>query len=66
MALSSAFNESEGSVVGWEGIREIHCTRLSIHLDGPSPARPDGELFKDWLQDFAFEIFPKKQELLVP
>jgi diacylglycerol kinase (ATP) len=66
MALPRAFNESEGSVVELEGIQEIHCTRLSIHLDKPSPAHTDGELFDDWMQDFEYEIFPKKLELLVP
>lgn len=65
MALPSDFIETEGSVIGLEVIQEIHCTRLSTHLDRPSPTRPDSELFTDWLQDFALEIFPKKQELLV-
>jgi diacylglycerol kinase (ATP) len=66
MALPSAFNESKGSVVELDGIQEILCTHLSIHLDRPSPAHTDGELFEDWMQDFEYEIFPKKLELLVP
>jgi len=66
MALPSAFKENEGSLVELEGIQEIHCTRLSVHLDRPSPAHTDGELFDDWVQDFEYEIFPKKLELLVP
>lgn len=66
MALPSAFKEGEGGLVELEGIQEVHCTQLSIHLDKPSPAHTDGELFDEWMQDFDYEILPKKLELLVP
>lgn len=66
MALPSAFKEGEGGLVDLEGIQEVHCTKLSIYLDKPSPAHTDGELFDEWMQDFDYEILPKKLELLVP
>ena len=44
-ALPRAFNEDKGSYVEMEGMREVHATRISIHLDQPSPAHTDGELF---------------------
>lgn len=57
-ALPRAFNEDKGSYVEMEGMREVHTTRISIHLDRPSPAHTDGELFSSWIQDFEYEILP--------
>ncbi|HET6821031.1 MAG TPA: diacylglycerol kinase family protein [Anaerolineales bacterium] len=57
-ALPRAFNEDKGSYVEMEGMREVHATRISIHLDKPSPAHTDGELFSQWIQDFEYEILP--------
>lgn len=57
-ALPRAFNEDKGSYVEMDGMREVHATRISIHLETPSPAHTDGELFSQWIQDFEYEIFP--------
>ncbi len=57
-ALPRAFKEGEGSYIEMDGMREIHCTRLSVHLDKPSPAHTDGELFGSWLTDLDYQIFP--------
>ncbi len=57
-ALPRAFKEDRGSYVEMDGMREVHCTRLTIHLDKPSPAHTDGELFDNWLTDFDYQIFP--------
>ena len=57
-ALPRAFNEDKGSYVEMEGMREVHATRISIHLDKPSPAHTDGELLPQWIQDFEYEILP--------
>jgi diacylglycerol kinase (ATP) len=57
-ALPRAFNEDKGSYVEMEGMREVHATRISIHLDKPSPAHTDGELLPTWIQDFEYEILP--------
>jgi diacylglycerol kinase (ATP) len=57
-ALPRAFNEDKGSYVEMDGMYEVHTTHISIHLDEPSPAHTDGELFSEWIQDFEYEILP--------
>ena len=57
-ALPRAFNEDQGSYVEMEGMREVHASHISIHLDKPSPAHTDGELLPQWIQDFEYEILP--------
>jgi diacylglycerol kinase (ATP) len=65
-ALPRAFNEGKGSYVEMEGMREVQATRISIHLDTPSPAHTDGELLRERIQDFEYEIFPQRLNVLVP
>ena len=65
-ALPRAFNEDKGSYVEMEGMREVQATRISIHLDTPSPAHTDGELLREWIQDFEYEIIPERLNVLVP
>ena len=65
-ALPRAFNEDKGSYVEMEGMNEVQATRISIHLDRPSPAHTDGELLPEWIQDFEYEIFPQRLNVLVP
>jgi len=65
-ALPRAFNEDKGSYVEMEGMKEVHATHISVHLDKPSPAHTDGELFPDWMQDFEYEILPKCLNIIVP
>jgi diacylglycerol kinase (ATP) len=65
-ALPRAMKPGAGSFVEMEGMYEVHCTRLSIHLDKPSPAHTDGELFDDWLTDLEYRIFPQAVPLLLP
>jgi len=57
-ALPRAFNEDKGSYVEMDGMQEVHATRISIHLDKPSPAHTDGEMLPEWIQDFEYEILP--------
>lgn len=65
-ALPRAFKEGEGSYVEMEGMREIHFTRLSIHLDQPSPAHTDGEIFDNWITDLEYQIFPQTVAVILP
>jgi len=65
-ALPRAFNEAKGNYVEMEGMNEVQATRISIHLDKPSPAHTDGELLPQWIQDFEYEIFPQRLNLLAP
>jgi diacylglycerol kinase (ATP) len=66
MALPRAFNEDKGSYVEMEGMRELHSKHITIHLDKPSPAHTDGELFPEWIQDLEYEILPQKLNILLP
>ncbi len=65
-ALPRALKECEGNYVEMDGMRELHTTKVSIHLDQPSPAHTDGELFPDFVQDFDYSIQPGRLQLLVP
>jgi diacylglycerol kinase (ATP) len=64
-ALPRAFNEDKGSYVELDGMNEVHATRISIHLDKPSPAHTDGELLPQWIQDFEYEILPGCLNIIV-
>ncbi len=66
LALPRAFNEDKGNYVELEGMQEVHATRISIHLDRPSPAHTDGELLPAWIRDFEYEILPKSLNIIVP
>jgi diacylglycerol kinase (ATP) len=65
-ALPRTFKEGEGSYIEMEDMHELHTTKVSIHLDHPSPAHTDGELFPDFIQDFDYSIQPGRLQLLVP
>ena len=64
-ALPRAFKEDKGSYVEMGGMYEVHTTRVSIHLDKPSPAHTDGELFAEWIQDFEYNILPGCLNIIV-
>jgi diacylglycerol kinase family enzyme len=49
-----------------DGMHELHSKRITIHLDKPSPAHTDGELFPQWIRDFEYEILPQKLNILLP
>ena len=65
-ALPRAFNEDKGNYIEMEGMYELDTTKVSIHLDRPSPAHTDGELFPEFVQDFNYSIQPGRLQLLVP
>jgi diacylglycerol kinase (ATP) len=64
-ALPRAFNEDKGSYVEMDGMYEVQTRRIAIHLDTPSPAHTDGELFAQWIQDFEYEILPRCLNIIV-
>lgn len=64
--LPSAMKPGKGNMVEMDGINEFHCTRLSIHLDKPSPAHTDGEIFDSWVTDLEYKIFPAAVQILLP
>ncbi len=64
-ALPRAFNEDKNSYVEMDGMYEFQTTKISVHLDQPSPVHTDGEMFPEWMQDFEYEILPKKLNVIV-
>lgn len=65
-ALPRALKEGKGNYVEMEGMHELHVTRVSIHLDKPSPAHTDGELLPQWVQHFEYEIQPNRINMIIP
>ena len=65
-ALPRAMKPGKGNYVEMDGMREVECTRLTIHLDHPSPAHTDGELFPQFIQDFEYSIQPGRLKVIVP
>ena len=63
-ALPRAFNEEKNSIITVEGMREVHSKRILIHLEQPSPAHTDGELFPEWIQDLEYSIQPGRLKIL--
>jgi diacylglycerol kinase (ATP) len=64
-ALPRAFNEDKNSYVEMDGMYEFHAKKIYVHLDQPSPVHTDGEMFPEWMQDFEYEILPKKLKVIV-
>ena len=64
-ALPRAFNDNEKSYVYMDGMREVQTTKVSIHLETPSPAHTDGELFPEFIKDFEYSIQPGRLNVLV-
>lgn len=65
-ALPRTLKPGEGSFIEMDGMHELECTHLKIHLDHPSPAHTDGELFDSWITDLEYGIFPSAVKILIP
>jgi diacylglycerol kinase (ATP) len=64
--LPRAMKPAEGSYVEVEGIFEKQATWINIHLENPSPAHTDGELFSTGIQDLEYRIYPERLKILMP
>jgi diacylglycerol kinase (ATP) len=64
--LPRAMKPADGSYVEMDGIFEQTATWIKIHLENPSPAHTDGELFTDAIQDLEYSIFPGRLQILMP
>jgi diacylglycerol kinase (ATP) len=64
--LPKTMKPGEGSFVEMEGIFEYQATYIKIHLDRPTPAHTDGEIFSTDKQDFDYRIFPQKLQVIIP
>jgi len=65
-ALPRAMKPGEGNYLELPGMHEVHTTKLKIHLNKPSPAHTDGELFPEYKQDFDYQIYPSRLKILLP
>lgn len=66
LALPRAMKPDKGSYVEMNGMFEINCTRVRIHLDHPSPAHTDGELFAQYVEDLEYSIQPGRLNIICP
>jgi diacylglycerol kinase family enzyme len=41
-------------------------TWLKIHVETPTPAHTDGEIFSTGIQDLEYRIFPERLQILLP
>jgi diacylglycerol kinase (ATP) len=64
--LPRAMKPDIGSYVEMNGIFEQKATWIKIHLDEPSPAHTDGELFSYAIQDLEYSILPGRLQILMP
>jgi diacylglycerol kinase (ATP) len=63
--LPRAMKPGAGSYVEMDGIFEQKATWIKIHLQNPSPAHTDGELFSNSIQDLEYSIYPGRLKILM-
>lgn len=63
-ALPHAMKSGDGNLIEVDGVYEVDCTYVNIHLDHPSPAHTDGELLESFVSDFEYRIFPAAVPIL--
>ena len=64
--LPRAMKPDAGSYVEMDGMFELKATWIKIHLETPSPAHTDGELFPEPIQDLDYRIYPGRLQILMP
>ena len=53
-----------GSYVELDGVHEIHSPWLKVHLETPSPAHADGEIFSRTITDLEYRVLPGRLQVL--
>ena len=66
MLLPKTMKRGEGSYVETVDIHEEHSAWIKIHVDSPTPAHVDGEIFSEGVQDLEYRIQPGRLQILVP
>lgn len=64
--LPKTMKPDVGSYVESEGMHEFPVSWLKVHLDNPSPAHTDGELFSTACTDLEYRIFPGCIPMVLP
>lgn len=63
--LPKATRPGPGSYAESPGMREINMTHLRVHLENPSPAHTDGEIFSTAIHDLEYSIHPGRIEVFM-
>ena len=64
--LPSAMKAGPGNYVEAPDIHEEQATWIKIHLENPTPAHVDGEIFSESVCDLEYGIQPGKLHILLP
>ena len=64
--LPKTMKPDAGSYVESEGMREFPVSWLKVHLENPSPAHTDGEIFSTAITDLEYHILPGRLQMLLP
>ena len=64
--LPKTMKRDKGSYVETVDIHEQHSTWIKIHVDSPTPAHIDGEIFSEGIQDLEYAIHPGRLQILMP
>jgi diacylglycerol kinase (ATP) len=64
--LPNAMRPGAGSYVESPGVREFPVRWLKVHLNQPSPAHTDGEIFTTAITDLEYRVFPGRIQFLLP
>jgi diacylglycerol kinase (ATP) len=64
--LPKAMKPGAGSYVEAPEIHEEHATFIKIHLENPTPAHVDGEIFSEAVQELEYGIQPGRLNIILP
>jgi diacylglycerol kinase (ATP) len=64
--LPKTMKKDKGSYVETVDIHEQNSTWIKIHVDSPTPAHIDGEIFSEAIQDLEYRIHPGRLQILMP
>ena len=64
--LPKALKPGKGNYVEEPEIHEQTATWIKIHIERPTPAHVDGEIFTNGIQDLEYHIHPGRLRILLP
>ncbi|MGB8213767.1 MAG: diacylglycerol kinase family protein [Anaerolineales bacterium] len=64
--LPKTMKRADGSYVETVDIHEENSSWINIHVDSPTPAHIDGEIFSESIQDLEYRIYPGRLQILMP
>ncbi len=64
--LPKTMKRDAGNYVETKDIHEEQSSWIKIHVDSPTPAHIDGEIFTEAIQDLEYHIHPGRLQILAP